>query len=105
MDVEVLVVPDCPHAETTTAVVRRALDDLGLCRTRVTTTVVATQAQAEQLGFVGSPTVMIDGRDPFADPAMASGLACRLYPGDTGLTGTPPIQQVRQALQRASTTG
>ncbi|MFJ8579508.1 hypothetical protein [Micromonospora sp. NPDC093277] len=68
----------------------------------MTTTVVASQAQAEQLGFVGSPTVMIDGSDPFADPALSPGLACRLYHGDTGLTGTPPIQHVRRALQRAA---
>jgi hypothetical protein len=85
MHVEVLVIPDCPHAQTTTAVVRRALDELGLTGTPVTTTVVTSHAQAEQLGFVGSPTVLIDGHDPFADPSLSPGLACRLYRDGTRL--------------------
>jgi hypothetical protein len=103
MHVEVLVIPDCPHAQTTTAVVRRALDELGLTGTPVTTTVVTSHAQAEQLGFVGSPTVLIDGHDPFADPSLSPGLACRLYRDGTRLIGTPPILQVRQALLQAVT--
>jgi len=102
MHVEVLVVPDCPHAETATAVVRRALDELELSQVPVTTMVVTGQAQAEQLGFVGSPTVMIDGRDPFADPAQSPGLACRLYRDGTTLTGTPPAEPIRRALRQAA---
>jgi hypothetical protein len=102
MHVDVLVVPDCPQAETTTHVVRRTLDELGLTDVRVTTTVVTSQAQAEKLGFVGSPTVMIDGRDPFADPARSPGLACRLYRDETALTGTPPAARLRRALRQAA---
>ena len=101
MRVEVLVVPDCPHAESTTAVMRRVLDELGLSHIPVTTTLVTTQAQADRLRFVGSPTVMIDGRDPFADPAQMPSLACRLYRDNTTLTGTPPEDQIRRVLQQA----
>src|SRR5690242_16600307 len=102
MHVEVLVVPDCPHAETTAGLVLHVLDELGLTDVRVTTTVVTSQAQAEKLGFVGSPTVMIDGRDPFANPAQSPGLACRLYRDETTLTGTPPPGQLRRALRQAA---
>ena len=101
MQVEVLAVPNCPHAEPATAAVRRVLDELGLNHVHVITTLVTTQEQAEQLNFVGSPTVMIDGRDPFADPGQSPGLACRLYRDETTLTGMPPENQIRNALRQA----
>ena len=101
MHVQVLVVPDCPHADTTTAVVRGALEEIGLGAVSIESVLVTSQAQAEQLGFGGSPTVMIDGRDPFADPAQSPGLACRLYRDTTTLTGTPPEDQIRRALRQA----
>jgi hypothetical protein len=72
------VVPDCPNAETTTTVVRGALDEFGLSFVPIATVLVTCQEQAEQAGFVGSPTIMIDGRDPFADPSQKPGLAHRV---------------------------
>jgi glutaredoxin len=104
MRVEVLVVPDCPHADGAIAVVRQALDELDLMDVPVMATTVSSQAQAEQLGFIGSPTVLIDGHDPFTSRGQSPGIACRLYRDDTGVTGIPPIQPVRQALQHAAHT-
>lgn len=102
MQVQVLVVPDCPHTEPAAAIVRQALDELGLGHVPVTTALVTTQAQAEQLDFVGSPTIMIDGRDPFAHPGQSPGLACRLYRDKDTLTGTPPADQIRRVLGEAA---
>jgi hypothetical protein len=101
MQVEVLVVPDCPNAETTATVVRRALDEFGLSAVPITTVLVTSQEQAEQAGFVGSPTIMIDGRDPFADTSQKPALTCRLYRDGATLTGTPPAEHVRRAIQSA----
>ena len=51
MDVELLVVPDCPNEAPAAALLRTALDDVGLARTPVTTTVIDTPAEAERRGF------------------------------------------------------
>ena len=37
---------------------------------------IQTHEQAESLGFRGSPTILIEGRDPFAAQAPPVGLAC-----------------------------
>jgi hypothetical protein len=58
--------------------------------------------KAEEVGFRGSPTVLIDGIDPFADPDAPVGLACRVYKTDGGYAGSPSLTQLRTALQKAS---
>ena len=69
MDLQLVVVPDCPNEGPAAAVLRRALDDVGLATVRFTTIVIDDQAEAERLGFTGSPSVFINGRDPFANQA------------------------------------
>jgi hypothetical protein len=50
----------------------------------------------------GSPTLLINGVDPFAAPGQLPTLSCRLYPDATGrLEGAPPVAALRQALQQA----
>jgi hypothetical protein len=102
MDVRLLVVDDCPNEAPAAAALRQALDDVGLTDTEFTTQVVASPAQAAQLGFLGSPTVLIDGRDPFADQTGTPGLSCRLYRDGNDLTGVPPAGRLRQAIQQAA---
>jgi hypothetical protein len=60
---------------------------------------VATPEDAERLRFVGSPTVLVDGRDPFTDGGTF-GLSCRVYPTLDGLAGAPTVEQLREALRR-----
>lgn len=50
--------------------------------------------------FRGSPTVLIDGVDPFGDEAPL-GLACRVYRTADGQTGSPTLHQLRDAIERA----
>lgn len=50
-----------------------------------------------RLGFSGSPTILVDGQDPFADQDAPIGLACRLYATEEGLQGAPTIAQLRGA--------
>ncbi|WP_188116059.1 hypothetical protein [Salinispora fenicalii] len=83
-------------------ILRKALDDVGLPEVQFSTRVVADQAEAEAVGFAGSPTILIDGCDPFAASTGTAGLACRLYRDDAGLSGTPPLAPLRQALKRAA---
>ncbi|MGI8696955.1 MAG: hypothetical protein ACR2JQ_09960 [Mycobacteriales bacterium] len=66
---------------------------------------VETQADAERLGFTGSPTILIDGIDPFAEPGATAGLSCRLYRTGSGTAGAPTQDQLQQALTRPNLAG
>ena len=60
---------------------------------------IDTPEAAEQHGFRGSPTVIIDGEDPFADPDAPVGLSCRVYATEAGYGGSPSLEQLRTAFQ------
>jgi hypothetical protein len=59
---------------------------------------VATDEEALSLGFCGSPTVLINGRDPFAVEGATPGLSCRLYATGQGIEPAPSLGQLREAL-------
>ena len=54
------------------------------------------------VNFIGSPTVLIDGQDPFASPGQWPSLACRIYQNPNGPSGIPDLRQLRQALKQAA---
>ena len=60
--------------------------------------IVDTPELAEELGFRGSPTVLADGRDLFADGDAPVGLSCRIYQTPSGTAGSPTLDQLRAAL-------
>lgn len=60
---------------------------------------VETPGEAAVIGFRGSPTILIEGRDPFEEPDAPVGLSCRLYPTPDGLAGAPGVEQIVAALQ------
>ncbi|EKX65328.1 hypothetical protein Sipo8835_45090 [Streptomyces ipomoeae] len=101
MNIELLVVPNCPNAQPAAHLLRTVLDDMGLHDVAFTTRVIADQAEAESAAFTGSPTILIDGRDAFAEPGRVPGLTCRVYRNPDGLAGAPAADQVRQALTAA----
>jgi hypothetical protein len=100
MDVELLVVPECPHEVAAHELLRTALDDVGLRRVPITTTVVDTQELAEDRAFIGSPTILVNGQDPFPTLAHPAGLACRVYDSASGPSGLPDLRSLRQVLKR-----
>lgn len=63
---------------------------------------IETPDAAAEFGFRGSPTVVIDGEDPFADPSAPVGLSCRVYRTDEGYVGSPTMDQLRHAIAAAS---
>jgi hypothetical protein len=104
MDVELLVLADCPNGPLARGLLRRALDELEMQRVQVRTTTIGSVEQAVRRGFGGSPTILIDGADPFADPGRGPGLSCRLYPTPTGAAGVPSPEHLRLALAAAVAT-
>jgi hypothetical protein len=97
VEVTVLTVPGCPNAELLDE--RLATAAAGLRGVRVTRRVVPDEQQAAVLGMRGSPTLLIGGADPFADPGEPASFSCRLYrQADGSLAGAPPADTLRRAL-------
>ncbi len=59
---------------------------------------VTSEEEAVSLGFAGSPTIYIDGVDPFAEETPRSGLSCRLYRTPEGAGGAPSLDQLVASL-------
>lgn len=60
--------------------------------------VVDTVEEAERVGFHGSPSILIDGADPFGAGDAPVGLACRRYLTPHGSAGAPTTEQLRAAI-------
>lgn len=103
MELEVVTVPDCPNAPLLEERLAPILAELGACGgVPIVRRTVADAEQAARWQMRGSPTLLIDGRDPFADPAVPTGLACRMYRDEEGrLEGAPSVAALRRALQQA----
>lgn len=99
MNVTILLVEGCPHA----ALARERIAEAAAAVAQgvvVTETVVHDEASAAAAGFRGSPTILVEGVDPFP-AAGGSELACRLYPGSPRPEGAPPVAELVGALRRA----
>ncbi|HTQ67399.1 MAG TPA: hypothetical protein VMI13_01780 [Solirubrobacteraceae bacterium] len=64
---------------------------------------VGSDEQARVEGFIGSPTIRIDGRDIQPPQDEPTGLACRIYRRRDGrVSPTPDPLDLREALRAAS---
>jgi len=97
MELTLLTVPACPNAGTFQERLAVALADHPgvIVRRRE----VGDERAAAEAGMHGSPTLLIDGVDPFAAPDQAPSLSCRLYRDETGRPGpAPSVDALRRAL-------
>jgi hypothetical protein len=67
---------------------------------------VNSQEDAELLGFIGSPTIRLDGTDILPDSSATVGLSLRAYPAEEDLAGPavepiPGKRLIRRAVERA----
>ncbi len=95
MHVELLYFEGCPHWTTAEERLRAVAGARGL---RVERRLVTTPEEAERARFRGSPTILVDGRDPFAHGDEVFGLSCRLFQTPSGPAGSPTIEQLEEAL-------
>lgn len=101
MRVEILVFEGCPNANPTEAAVREAFR-LESVDAAIDLVEVGTPDLAQQLRFLGSPSVRIEGDDvePSANDRTAYGLMCRTYREGDKAVGTPAIAMIRRAIRR-----
>jgi hypothetical protein len=104
MHLTILSVDGCPNAP----VLERRLAAVLQGRTGVSVSreVISTEGEAARWAMHGSPTLLIDGVDPFADLVQPPSMSCRLYRDDDGQAGgAPSASQLRQVIERALATG
>ena len=98
MDVRLRYFEDCPNWRVAEARLKEALVRAGADPETIIYEQVTTLEQAEALGFPGSPTILVDGVDPFALPAAPAGLTCRIYRTALGAQSAPTVEQLQAAL-------
>jgi hypothetical protein len=91
----------CPHWRILYDRLRQVVREDGLIDVELVLEQVETPEDAERLRFVGSPTILIEGRDPFAGTGEGFGLSCRVYETPDGLAGSPTLDQLRATLREA----
>ena len=101
MGIELLITPGCPAQVLAATRLRRGLDGIGLFVTDFTIRTIDSMQDAEQAGFLGSPSILVDGLDLFPNPTAAPALTCRVYPTPHGTDIAPDPDQLRIALQLA----
>ena len=92
MEVVLLYFDSCPNWR----VVDELLDRLACEHEDVTVhrRIVDTREEAERVGFVGSPTILVGGVDPWAPEGAPAGLSCRMFLTPDGLRGSPTWDQL-----------
>lgn len=97
MKVEIFYFDGCPNHRPASERVLCVMREEGISA-NVTEIEVPDQAAAKEFGFLGSPTIRVDGLDiePASRNAPGGSIACRYYPG-----GLPPTEMIRAALRDA----
>lgn len=98
MQIDVLYFNECPNHFPTVERVNAILREEG-CSAQVREVLVPSAEAAQQVKFLGSPTVRVNGIDiePIAQDRKDFGLMCRRYAG-----GAPSHELIRAAIRSAS---
>ncbi|GAU66473.1 hypothetical protein SSP35_03_01210 [Streptomyces sp. NBRC 110611] len=101
--ITVLTVPGCPNAPLVRVRIATALAGRTVPVDRVE---VPDEEEAVRRGMNGSPAVLVNGTDPFAEPGVRPSLSCRLYRHADGTTdGAPTVADLRRALAASGPAG
>jgi hypothetical protein len=102
MKVEIFFFSGCPNHKLAVDRIREVLLQEGASADMVEVE-VRDGFTAQQLGFLGSPTIRVDGQDvePAARTARAFGMMCRTYNHGGKRAGVPPPEWIRAAVREA----
>jgi glutaredoxin len=105
-ELELLWWEGCPSTERALSDLREVLSELSLERAEIHMREIRTHDEAIRAGFIGSPTILIDGQDVIPSAIQdedAMGLTCRVYRRCDGtVSPTPDPDDLRDALRRAA---
>ena len=100
--IEILAREDCPNRGMALVVVERVVDETGV-PAEIEVVDVASDSDAETYRVLGSPTVLVDGRDVDPQPNAHAEFSVddRIYRTDRGPCGWPEPAWIRSAVLRA----
>jgi hypothetical protein len=100
MELVLLTVPGCPNAAAFEDRLSAAL--AGHPGVAVRRREIADEREAAEAGMHGSPTLLVNGTDPFAAPGQRPSLSCRLYRDESRHSaGAPAVEELRRVLVAA----
>jgi hypothetical protein len=98
MNVTLQYFDSCPNWKVTDDRLKDVIDRYHL-DVDLTYQLVGSPEEAEKYAFHGSPSILVDGEDPFSTEDTRVGYACRIYVTATGETvEAPSVEQIAQAL-------
>lgn len=100
--IEILAREDCANRGMALVVVERVVDETGV-PAEIEVVDVESDSDAETYGVLGSPTVLVDGRDVDPAPSVNADYSAddRIYRTERGPCGWPEPEWIRSALLRA----
>lgn len=102
--VQLLYLPDCPNYPPTRELIEQTGRELGI-DVDLELIAINDDESARRLGFLGSPTVRVDGRDvePDARERTDIALSCRIYRTKRETRGYPDRDLLETALHAYGT--
>lgn len=101
MRITILAVSNCPNSPVVRERITAALDGRTV-EVDLVEVSVEDGAEAARWGMAGSPTVLLDGIDPFPGAGASASMSCRLYrDADGRADGAPSVEALRRALADA----
>jgi hypothetical protein len=91
----------CPNAELARTRLVEAIERVDATSPDIRYVEVGMTDDVRKLGFRGSPTILFDGLDPFADEHTPFGFSCRIYRTQHSTEGSPSVEALVDALIQA----
>jgi hypothetical protein len=105
MVIRVMTFEGCPNCSEAVRLVEEVVKEMRL-PADIETNEVSDEDEARRTGFLGSPSIHVDGRDIEVGRRGETGVfACRVYNSANGMTGVPPKGLLVAAIQEALSSG
>jgi glutaredoxin len=103
MTIRIMTFEGCPNCDATRSLVEKTVRELHL-QADVESIQVRNENEAQRYGFLGSPTVQVDGQDiETGRRKETASFSCRVYRTPDGVTGVPPKDLLLGALRKSKT--
>ncbi len=98
MKVTIQYFDGCPHWKLADERVRKILRGLPADNVTLEYQLIDSPETAERVRFHGSPTILVDGQDPFATGTEPVGMTCRVFRTEQGVQGAPTEAQLKRII-------
>jgi thiol-disulfide isomerase/thioredoxin len=101
MVIRVMTFEGCPNCEATRVLVEDTVKELRV-QADIEAIQVGNEDEARRYGFLGSPTIQVDGKDIEASrQSEQASFSCRVYRTPNGISGVPPKILLLNAIRAA----